>query len=267
MHCLALRHPIWEKVQVAMSRPSAPRPEVSDPVPCAASQRVSSVAQAQAPRSTIVGQAAPYLAPCLSALICLAAIIAGGADPSYYFHEGKLMTWLNSAQIALCSLAGWRILAHYWPPRHGGRKTFFWIIVTLGAAYLAVDEVAQLHETHGPLVTLLRYKFGFGDALFVAGKPILTIGDLFELSYGLIALGLCLYHRHEMARHPRALRMFLWGTAFLLFSFAWDCLPFGDLHLWGRTWGVSLMTAVEDASKFVGFGAMLGGFMIRLGEL
>jgi len=225
---------------------------------------VARIDRAAPARLTPIKRALPYAFPTAAALMAIVAMVAGGEDPCHYFREGHIVTWLNSLQILACSVIGASITRSYWPPRRGNKKVVFWLIVTLASAYLAVDEVAQLHETHGPLVSLIRYKWDLGPQVVIGGKPLLSLGDLFELGYGVLAFTLCLYYRQEILRKPSALRLYLLGTAFLLFSFAWDFVLLEDLSLWGHHISASWMLALEDGAKFVGFGAILGGFVFRL---
>lgn len=68
--------------------------------------------------------------------------------PRAYMHEGGPVTWLSFAHLLVTGgVIVFRLRTHGCPPLRGWRDSrWIWPLLTVGFLFLAVDEVARLHE-------------------------------------------------------------------------------------------------------------------------
>ena len=189
----------------------------------------------------------PLLLLLLDVVVCAIVALAGGNRPNYYFYEGRFITWLNAAQIvAACIVA----IGIYRARTAGNERGagVFWILVALGSAFLAVDEIFEIHEN-------------LGMRLREAKLPRIPVvngwGDVVLIAYGLAALAVCLRWRREIAANREALLYLALGGALLVGSELIDI--FGIHQGRERDW----WSVAEESQKVLGFAAILGGLIIR----
>jgi len=182
-------------------------------------------------------------------LVCVLAVVDGGNRPNRHFIEGGIITWLNALQLLLSAgvacLIYRRRTAENVPP---GEAAGFWLLVALGSVYLAIDEVATIHESIGHYL----------QEHHVPHPPLLNgYGDVVLLLYGVLVLAICWRFRREIWRDHQSLKFLALGATLLVVS---ESLDFFGVHE-GRErfwWSVA-----EESCKFTGFGAMLGGVLLR----
>jgi hypothetical protein len=183
----------------------------------------------------------------IEALVCAVAAIAGGKAPNYHFIEGGVITWLNAFQIMLLSLAA---VAVYRERRAlndipGG---FFWILVAIGAVYLALDELMEFHEHLGRV---------FKDNHAPRPPLVNGWGDVVLASYAIPVVAVCWSFQREMLADREVLGWLIVGGLILVVSQLLDTFGVheGKDRMW---WSVS-----EESTKLIGFGTMLGAMLMK----
>ena len=75
--------------------------------------------------------------------------IALDKSPDYYFeeiNEGGFITFISCVQLSIAALLSWKI---YKIVKHSSRQdknTLFWLIVTIGLVFVAIDDAIGIHE-------------------------------------------------------------------------------------------------------------------------
>lgn len=132
-------------------------------------------------------------------------------SPTAYTGEGEPITWLSFVHLLVTSVLAWEVFSR----RTGGSlrgnmwrsPTFVWLLIALGFLFLAIDEVAKIHESFDRLFhrTFQIQETGLTDRL----------DDVIVLGYGLIGMGVLYAYRSELVWYRSALPLVICG--FVLF--------------------------------------------------
>jgi len=207
----------------------------------------------------------------IAAAICLVCAFAGGSMPAKFFDEWQPATIYNAVQLLLCSVVAAAITGTR--ASFGKAKTStiaFWSIVSVVCAFCAVDELFELHESSGPIPSLLKPFFSMsGKFIVVSGHEIISIGDFVQFVFFLIISAIAVFFRKEVMAHPSAAWMFGLAALFLLSSAFLDFGMMHGHHAWLDPSGLispAIFTTVEESMKLGGFAMVLGALMATLLE-
>ncbi|MEM9770725.1 MAG: hypothetical protein AAF889_03845 [Cyanobacteria bacterium P01_D01_bin.73] len=200
----------------------------------------------------------------------MARAIMRGKSPMRYFGEAGIISWLSFLQLlALAMLSLWIFLVRKRSaPLRWTAPQSLWRWMAIGFFFLAVDEIAQIHE---------MVDNGF-HALFQVQENRLTdsIDDLIVLLYGVIA-GYVLYlFRREFRHYRPAFKLigfaFFWAAVMVVFDVFTNINPesnidafkifFADLE--SRHTLLVWLQAIEEAFKIVAEGLFISAFAICL---
>ena len=156
----------------------------------------------------------------LAVLLALGLGFAWHQNPTAYTGEGDPITWLSFAHLLVISgLAGGVFYC-----RTGGNldlavwrhPAFVWLLITLGFLFLAVDEVAKIHES------LDR----FAHRLLQRPETALTdrLDDAILLGYGLSGMAVLYAYRSELISYRPVLPLVICGFVLFLFMGLLDAL-------------------------------------------
>lgn len=127
-------------------------------------------------------------------------------NPSRYFGEGRYSTFWSAAQLLAIGGLAWQIFIarKRQTARTGERRPllqrvhYVWLLMAAGFAFLAVDEVGELHERMDRFII---------RALDLPHTPLTDrIDDAIMMSYGLIGLGVLWICRKELLAYQRCMR-------------------------------------------------------------
>ena len=156
----------------------------------------------------------------LAVLLALGLGFAWHQNPTAYTGEGDPITWLSFAHLLVISgLAGGVFYC-----RTGGNldlavwrhPAFVWLLIALGFLFLAVDEVAKIHES------LDR----FAHRLLQRPETALTdrLDDAILLGYGLSGMAVLYAYRSELISYRPVLPLVICGFVLFLFMGLLDAL-------------------------------------------
>lgn len=156
----------------------------------------------------------------LAVLLALGLGFAWHQNPTAYTGEGDPITWLSFAHLlVICGLAGGVFYC-----RTGGNldlavwrhPAFVWLLIALGFLFLAVDEVAKVHES------LDR----FAHRLLQRPETALTdrLDDAIVLGYGLSGVAVLYAYRSELISYRPVLPLVICGFVLFLFMGLLDAL-------------------------------------------
>ena len=211
--------------------------------------------------------APPTFLLCLVCVDFLAVLLALGLgfawhhSPTAYTGEGDPITWLSFAHLlAVSGLAGGVFYC-----RTGGspdravwrHPAFVWLLIALGFLFLAVDEVAKIHESLDRFThrLLQRPETGLTDRL----------DDAILLGYGLSGALVLYVYRSELLSYRAVLPLVTCGFMLFIFMGLLDALvnrP--DVFLFmgiGQEGSESLgkwLGGVEEGLKILAEAAFLG---------
>jgi len=184
-------------------------------------------------------------------------------DLGMAFDETGFVTFFSCAQLAgiawLCRLIARerrRVLAD--PAALAGVRV--WTLMSLGFAFLALDEIAQIHEK-------LDY---LAHTLFIGEETALTdrLDDLIVGLYGLVGVAVLAAYRRELVRHRAMLPYLGAGFAVLVVMVALDTLTNREDVMLALVEPAARARALlawlsvgEDSLKIVGEGIFLAGFL------
>ena len=156
----------------------------------------------------------------LAVLLALGLGFAWHQNPTAYTGEGDPITWLSFAHLlAISGLAGGVCYC-----RTGGRldlavwrhPAFVWLLIALGFLFLAVDEIAKIHESLDRFVhrLLQRSETALSDRL----------DDAILLGYGLSGVAVLYVYRSELISYRAVLPLVVCGFVLFLFMGLLDAL-------------------------------------------
>lgn len=127
-------------------------------------------------------------------------------NPSRYFGEGRYTTFLSAAQLLTIGGLAWQIfiVRNRQTALTGERRPllqrahYVWLLMAAGFAFLAVDEVGELHERMDRFII---------RGLDLPHNPLTDrLDDAIMMSYGLIGLGVLWIYRKELLAYQRCMR-------------------------------------------------------------
>ena len=156
----------------------------------------------------------------LAVLLALGLGFAWYQNPTAYTGEGDPITWLSFAHLLVTGgLAGG--VFYY---RTGGdldlavwrQPAFVWLLMALGFLFLAIDEVAKIHESLDRSVhrLLQRPETALSDRL----------DDAILLGYGLVGVAVLYAYRSELISYRTVLPLVICGFVLFLFMGLLDAL-------------------------------------------
>lgn len=198
----------------------------------------------------------------LAVTLALGMGVVRHGDPSAYTREGGPVTWLSFAHLSVTGgLAGivFRLRTHDCPPLRDWRDLrWVWLLLAIGFLFLAVDEVARLHEdSFDPLVHRI---FGLQrTALSVRLDGMILLG------YGALGVITLYAYRPELAAYREVLPLVTCGVILFVFMVGVDMVTERmdlfralDVRRWWR-WEIwQVMTGIEDALKISAEAMLLG---------
>ncbi len=156
----------------------------------------------------------------LAVLLALGLGFAWHQNPTAYTGEGDPITWLSFAHLLVISgLAG----GVFYSRTDGSldlavwrQPAFVWLLIALGFLFLAVDEVAKIHES------LDR----FAHRLLQRPETALTdrLDDAILLGYGLSGMAVLYAYRSELISYRPVLPLVVCGFVLFLFMGLLDAL-------------------------------------------
>lgn len=203
----------------------------------------------------------PYVLVVVDVAVCTVAIIAaGGRHADLYFQERGAVNYLNAMQLSAASAL---CLAIYAARRHDRsdalKSARFWLLASAGSLYLALEEAFELKHILGAVLANwgsfqpVRSVLGYDMPrlpLFTQASGPMTLGLL------IISLALCWRFRRELLRDRRASYFILSGLLILTLSEIVDVFVSHKAIL--KYW----ISVIEESGEFIGFGAILGGFIL-----
>lgn len=156
----------------------------------------------------------------LAVLLALGLGFAWYQNPTAYTGEGDPITWLSFAHLLVtgglaggvfyCRTGGGLDLAVWRQP------AFVWLLMALGFLFLAVDEVAKIHESLDRSVhrLLQRPETALSDRL----------DDAILLGYGLVGVAVLYAYRSELISYRAVLPLVICGFVLFLFMGLLDAL-------------------------------------------
>ena len=156
----------------------------------------------------------------LAVLLALGLGFAWYQNPTAYTGEGDPITWLSFAHLLVtgglaggvfyCRTGGGLDLAVWRQP------AFVWLLMALGFLFLAVDEVAKVHESLDRFVhrLLQRPETALSDRL----------DDAILLGYGLVGVAVLYAYRSELISYRAVLPLVICGFVLFLFMGLLDAL-------------------------------------------
>ncbi len=156
----------------------------------------------------------------LAVVLALGLGFAWHQNPTAYTGEGDPITWLSFVHLLVISgLAGGVFYG-----RTGGSQdpamwrqpTFVWLLIALGFLFLAVDEVAKIHESLDRFVhrLLQRPETALTDRL----------DDAILLGYGLSGAAVLYAYRSELVYYRAVLPLVVCGFVLFIFMGLLDTL-------------------------------------------
>ncbi len=124
-----------------------------------------------------------------------------------FFKEGYPMTWLSAFHLAACGWTAWLTFKQREPEAVGQtwkywfknlhKQPYIWLMMSLGFAFLAVDELLMLHELADIII----------HWVFQIKETALTdrLDDFIVLGYGVVAFGVMAKHWNELKQYKVAL--------------------------------------------------------------
>ncbi len=186
-------------------------------------------------------------------------------SPMRYFGEMGIITWFSCVQLLILAGLSWKIyrIRKLAEGEYQGKHPpqMLWKIITIGFVFLAVDEVAQIHETTD---TLIHWLFQIPEE-----NQFLQLDGVIVASYTVVSAYVLYFFRDEFKRYKPAFYLFILGFFFKvimvtidittddesLFSF-WLSDP--KLHKFVYDW----VQAVEDSFKLLAEAAFISAFLV-----
>ena len=197
-----------------------------------------------------------------AAVVILALLFAPARDPLWHFEELHAVTWFSFAQLLLIAAVARQIYrlergqakGHVWQA-----PEFIWLLIAIGFAYLAVDEIAMLHEN---IDYALHSIAGFKESAYSDRLDDAIIG-----AYGVVGLVVLWKRRHYLMAFSASLPYFASGYFLLFVMVVLDAVTnrrdvvqalFADVHT--ETLALLVLKAAEDGTKVFAEATFLIGF-------
>lgn len=136
--------------------------------------------------------------------LSIAVMIAPENQPGRYFlKEGGMVTTLSAIFLALASICAG--VSFNLSRARTDFLRFFWLLATMGFAFLFLDELIGFHEMTGR----------FLDPAVGIPEGFRKWDDIIVILYGIVALFLMAGFLPEILRYPRVMEMM--GIAFLFY--------------------------------------------------
>lgn len=147
--------------------------------------------------------------------------------------EGNVPTFFSALNLILCSLL--LMLVATFTARSGGRFVGSWVLLGIGAAFVGVDEAAQIHEL------LDRNPQWTGGALRGEDSPWVLVYGVVALAFAMATAGLFLHlpRRYQV--------LFALGAGmFVAGSIGLEIIGARELTGAGKTWFYAVVNGTEE---------------------
>ena len=183
-------------------------------------------------------------------VLVAAALYSSSTGSPGVFDELGPFTAFRVAETAAAGALGIFAFSRFWrrdnaasDPSAGG--TFFWAAAGLGLAWIAVDDLLQIHEFVGN--TLLA------DRVSMLSRA----EDLIVLGYGVIAVGLIALFQREIASSRPVATLLALGTALAGFAITFDLFaPQGGF-----------LADLEHPARIMAVGSLFAAFLLKYREM
>ncbi len=133
-----------------------------------------------------------FVIVCLLIYIVAAIVFAPSGDRDFHFsNEEGAITALSAIMLAITSGLAW--VAFFLSNTKENKLSYFWLLVTLGFGFFALDELLEFHEKLGYLITISS----IGPV-----EVFRNWNDLIVILYGVITLLVAVYFLPEILRYP-----------------------------------------------------------------
>lgn len=138
------------------------------------------------------------------------------------FEDGGFVTYFSVIQLFIISYFACKIfkLRSQAFPRPWRSYAAIWGIISLGASFLALDDLLMIHEWLDKVI--------HGVGQFEETAMTDRIDDFIIGGYGLIALGALTYYRKELKKYRRALPYVIAGFILMFFMVCIDAVTNRD---------------------------------------
>lgn len=124
--------------------------------------------------------------------ITAALVFIPGNDIDFHFsNEAGAITALSAIMLAITSGLAW--VSFFLSNKKDNLTSYFWLLVTFGFGFFALDELLEFHEKLGTIIK---------------GSPIgpsetfRNWNDLIVIIYGVVAVCIAIYFLSEIFRYP-----------------------------------------------------------------
>lgn len=140
-------------------------------------------------------------------------------DIRKHFKEGALITWISFFQILVISGISWKVFRLHdskYSVRDWRSPYMVWAIVALAFLYLAVDEVAGIHEAVDKQIHML---------FRIQETPLSDrLDDIIVGFYALLAIGILYYYREALKKYAGIFPYIVAGFVFLFVMVVFDVM-------------------------------------------
>jgi hypothetical protein len=139
-----------------------------------------------------------------------------GVKPGKYTKDANPVVWLSVLQLLGTGYLAWRLFRARGGWNGWRAPQVVWAAVAAGFCYLAVDEVARVHEN----LALLVYRGFDVQREGLAGR----LDDLIVASYGLVGMAVLWKYREELRRYGGVMPLLVSGFVCLFLMVVLDLL-------------------------------------------
>ncbi len=173
--------------------------------------------------------------------------------PERLFAENQPVTWLSYFHLIACAFLAWELFkaaAAEEKTRHARSPAILWALVTLGFVFLALDDIAGVHES---LDHAIHRALGITETALTD-----RLDDAIIALYGVIGVAVLFHYRDALLPHRRSAGFFLAGFSIFAAMVAVDGITnrpdlITDKHLF--VW----LAVAEDAGKILAEALFLAG--------
>ena len=196
----------------------------------------------------------------LTVTIAIALAVQRGKSTFHYFAENTFVTYFSCLQLLIVAAIAWSI---YQVERQSSepklvKNALFWLIVSLGVFFLALDDALSIHES------LDRWMHGW---LNVEETQITDLADDIIVGiYLILALAYVATQWKTLQIFRSSFVYFLWGFVLGTIMVAFDILSNNDLFVSQVTndpnlidKAINYLGVVEESAKLIAEGLFLTG--------
>ena len=183
-------------------------------------------------------------------VLAIAGLYGSTGEATEVFDELGPFTAFRVAEAAAAGALGIFAFRRFWrrdgaacDPTAGG--TFFWVAAGLGLAWIAIDDLLQIHEFVG--TTLLADRVSF----------ISRADDAIVLGYGIVGLGLVALFKREITSSRPVATLLATGAALAGLAIAVDFFASQG----------SFLAGLEHPARIMAAGSVFAAFLLKYREM